>query len=299
MERKKRSTTNLANLRLAPLTTPSSEALVDKQVHTSSYIQGKSAPSTPAILHTPSYTGRDGLSPMPRHKSDLALGAVQPRLSRRKAGSRTKAADDEWLLRASASAHALVAESKGQSWRNQSFIQEYGPNTANQVDEEDYDEGYEELAAQGAAKAPRTPSCWGSRYGSRTTSRRGSRRGSMTDANRPDHGPHDSSYVDDNFFHMQPDFVDEDDREDEETVVGKLTSRASFGLGGLVDKFMSLGMFNDHRDDYDFGADDESEGRHSGNAKLPPPPPPPDEEDESRWKEDVAWLLGIAVRAFF
>lgn len=150
--RKSRSSTNLSHLTLAPLTTKLpindpemlfSDELSVQASYTTSYLQGKSAPTTPSLLaRSPSRTHHGALTPhngaaspnLPKSKSASHL------LSRAKSGSTTPGGhrrgskkdlredlqplstaprgrtDSDWLLRAGVLISSETRETKGQSW---------------------------------------------------------------------------------------------------------------------------------------------------------------------------------------
>lgn len=146
--RKNRSSTNLNHLSLAPLT--SKMPLTDPDdlpdfvasplQYNPSYLQGKSAPTTPRLLsHSPARTGsrsrRSSLHAtqadlLPKSKSAVHLagpaagkhgcsGAASP-ISRRRKDEHGLSAqhrnDSDWLLRAGALISSETRESKGQAW---------------------------------------------------------------------------------------------------------------------------------------------------------------------------------------
>ncbi|KAH9808836.1 putative Cytochrome-P450 family protein [Teratosphaeria destructans] len=366
--RSKRPTTNLSNLRLAPLSTKFAEPPVQDSTavkspyeadssaafarHHSSYLQGRSAPSTPGILSrtssrrqftgglsrrgslyeddTPvqyaalSRDGRDkvrvevGSGQIPKAKSDEALLAAerlssgQTRQKRQKqVGSKTGAntprakskvgLDEDWLSRTRASTNALVQEAKGQSW----LASRESSTSLAHLDSDDDDEGYEEMAALSASQARfqiladaaspastriRSPA-WGSRYGSRTGSRMTSRRGTT----------------------LEPDFVDED-VEDDEGDVGRLTGNASFGLGGIVDRLMGFNLFGVEEDaeatDEEEREDeteeqrrqrleDEKRRRREQSKSVVVPAPESGEDGVNEGWRDAAWLFSVATKTLF
>ncbi|KAL8334653.1 hypothetical protein RB598_009082 [Gaeumannomyces tritici] len=151
--RKNRSSTNLNHLTLAPLTTKLpigdaedlAEALTAPPVQTTSYLQGKSAPTTPGLLsHSParsrsrSHTRNDGAiaaGTLTKSKSTTHLhlrksnggghhknsGILSPATKRRRdeAGgglSSKDRNDSDWMLRAGAVLSGECRESKGQAW---------------------------------------------------------------------------------------------------------------------------------------------------------------------------------------
>ncbi|EMC97727.1 hypothetical protein BAUCODRAFT_33450 [Baudoinia panamericana UAMH 10762] len=264
--RSKRSTTNLADLRPSPLTTRFEEP-PEKQTsarspyedaqgltfsrHHSSYIQGKSAPTSPGILSrsssrrnlgaglsrrgslydndvqyqynaAPTPGSRDraevGSGQIPKAKSEAAL-LVQQRLS----GQAKKYTDEDWLTRTSAATNALLQEAKGQSW----LASRDSSTTLTHLDSDDDEDdgGYEEMAALSASQArletKLNPSAsrikspmWSSRYGSRANSRRTSRQQSPVSTRTPLGAPIGYDGPSDYFskgVQMKADFINEED----------------------------------------------------------------------------------------
>jgi hypothetical protein len=152
--RKNRSTTNLNHLTLAPLTSklPLNDAddsadPLSAPPQTTSYLQGKSAPTTPRLLsrspgpRSPRSHSRGASTPsarLPKSKSTTLLnppgsapsahsirhsasGATSPTLRRRPRGDDSLQAgkdrsDTDWLLRAGALISSETRDAKGQSW---------------------------------------------------------------------------------------------------------------------------------------------------------------------------------------
>ncbi|GAW15367.1 hypothetical protein ANO14919_047760 [Xylariales sp. No.14919] len=143
--RKNRSTTNLNHLSLAPLTTKmpltDSEYLPDFIApplhHNPSYLQGKSAPTTPRLLQSPSQTRSN--SPRRRasiadaHSAVIALSKSKSttQLHVQKGGRHASGGlsslprrrhdedqrrDSDWMLRTGALISSETRESKGQAW---------------------------------------------------------------------------------------------------------------------------------------------------------------------------------------
>ncbi|KAI9054197.1 hypothetical protein LZ554_001368 [Drepanopeziza brunnea f. sp. 'monogermtubi'] len=129
-----RSFTNLNHLTLAPLSSrlplPDADALPDLST---SYIEGRSAPTTPSILSRSSsrvFLTRPLTMALPKSKSSTHLLAPPPRKQPRSGttspgGTRlrnelalteTYRGDSDWLLRAGAAISLSTRESKGQSW---------------------------------------------------------------------------------------------------------------------------------------------------------------------------------------
>lgn len=141
--RHNRSSTNLNHLTLAPLTSrlPIADAddLPEPESHHVSYIEGRSAPTTPSILSRSSsrvsLKKRQAQAALPKSKSSTHLTVgKQPRQNPTSPGgtrlrqtvtreeltiSSLSARDrneSDWLLRASASISTSTRESKGQAW---------------------------------------------------------------------------------------------------------------------------------------------------------------------------------------
>ncbi len=141
--RKTRSTTNLNHLSLAPLTSKlpltDHDDLPDPLSAPSvsgSYLQGRSAPTTPRLLSRSAAPSRSGSHArgystprvaLPKSKSATQLagshgrrtsGAVSPNTRRRKDDTLLlrDASDTDWLLRAGALISTETREYKGQSW---------------------------------------------------------------------------------------------------------------------------------------------------------------------------------------
>lgn len=142
--RKNRSTGNLNHLSLAPLTSklPLQEdtdtEYADPVLTTPSYLQGKSAPTTPRLLsrslgRSPQPRSRPTSVPssaarLPKSKSATHLPAstggkyhhhrqpVSPPFKRRSHDPEPRSQDSDWLLRAGALISTETRESKGQAW---------------------------------------------------------------------------------------------------------------------------------------------------------------------------------------
>ncbi|KAH8596497.1 hypothetical protein B0O99DRAFT_620579 [Bisporella sp. PMI_857] len=207
-----RSSTNLNHLTLAPLTSRlplSDQEDLPDQIHMS-YIEGRSAPTTPSILSSsPSHVRKLTNSGLPKSKSSTHLlhskqprpGSVTPggtKPKRREELSISSLSahhrnDSDWLLRAGATIATSTRESKGQAW-----LVSRASSTSLSAQQDEDNELYQHEQSQGGSRrgsadaddefSPVTtrrslsfgpPSAPGSRpvsrYGSRVTSRRGSR----------------------------------------------------------------------------------------------------------------------------
>jgi hypothetical protein len=145
--RKNRSSTNLNHLSLAPLTTklPTNDTDImftelNIQTYSTSYLQGKSAPTTPSLLsrsprpadsRTRHHSRQGSATPLPKSKSAVHMGPQtrtlrsgttspggQQRRGLRKEEPVTARGptDGDWLLRAGVLISSETRESKGQSW---------------------------------------------------------------------------------------------------------------------------------------------------------------------------------------
>lgn len=144
--RKNRSSTNLNHLSLAPLTTklPINDTEImftELNIHTysTSYIQGKSAPTTPSLLsrsprransRTRHHFRQGSATPLPKSKSAIHIGpqGKTPRSGTTSPGGQRRGSrkeepvsargrtDSDWLLRAGVLISSETRESKGQSW---------------------------------------------------------------------------------------------------------------------------------------------------------------------------------------
>lgn len=246
------------------------------------------------------------------HKRSRTGGSTTPALSK----SRSRTADDDWLTHTSATANALLLESKGHTWLTTRMS-----STNLVIASDDDDEGYEEMAALSATTAklqtvdsegqatPR-PEKWGSRFGSRRTSRRGSLAGGARTPLAPS----------DDYFNQatpaaQPAPVFVEDSEDDtegEAELTELTKDRSFGLGPVVDRLMSNLFSLPEGEETGTETGNESEtpaearARRVAEAKrrqqekerlvAPPAPKPGDDDDKVGLWQDAGWLLGVASR---
>ncbi|KAE9986522.1 hypothetical protein EG328_005408 [Venturia inaequalis] len=286
--RSRRSFPNLQHLSLAPL---SSRFPIDDDGYeqnaqevstpTSSYIQGKSAPTTPSILsrsHSRQRKGKklfiqespyapnlDMANQMINSKSTSALLAHgQQHPSRRSTGTHSPVAvrhaknpsqpDDEWLHRAGLAIASEMRQTKGQAWivsrdSSTSLVDQSAP-------EHSYTHDHLHAARPGphfgdfedgfvTPKFSRNPS----RTPSAKTSRRGSRVGSKMDFMTPMDARTPAQWTADGYFDnldtAEPDFVDmEDEGADDEEEVSRLAKQKGSGLGGFVDRLVGFSLFN-------------------------------------------------------
>ncbi|KAI0205481.1 hypothetical protein F4808DRAFT_455709 [Astrocystis sublimbata] len=299
--RKNRSSHNLNHLSLAPMTTkmPLTDSenlpeLVASPLHyNSSYLQGKSAPTTPRLLQSPSQTRSnsprrrasisDAAGPLSKSKSTThlhvrkgsrhAVGSLTPRQSRRRHGEDQRA-DSDWMLRIGALISSETRESKGQAW----LVSKASSTSLTGMRDPD-EEAYErerarerELASlrnsrrgsvAGIDEGLVSP---GSRYGSRSHSRVGSRSRLKTPLER---------IAQDGYFSQElmpenipgPDFVGLDEKLEafemdttkaDEATVRRLVMRP--GGGGVGAWMWSLFSVEENNEDSDAADDDMTDG---------------------------------------
>ncbi|KAI0181343.1 hypothetical protein GGR52DRAFT_31008 [Hypoxylon sp. FL1284] len=250
--RKNRSSTNLQHLSLAPLTSKlpltDPDELPDFATqsfqHNVSYLQGKSAPTTPRLLQSPARTR--GNSPSRRHssahehlntanipKSKSTTHLVPPSAKRSGLGtlsplprqhgpssSHKERSDSDWMLRTGALISSETRESKGQAWLV-SRASSTSLTGMRDVDEETYERELareRELASRRSSRRGSMASAeeevfpQGSRYGSRSQSRVGSRSRLRTPNERhPQEGYFGHDPVEEEFM-QGPDFVSLDEK---------------------------------------------------------------------------------------
>ncbi|KAL7948238.1 hypothetical protein V8C42DRAFT_245804 [Trichoderma barbatum] len=296
VRRKNRSSTNINHLSLAPLTTKlpidDDEAIVDAAVPgprpSTSYLQGKSAPTTPRLLassatnprsrsrsrnRTPSASG----APMTKSKSSshltnsnaakkAATGASTPRRRH------DEGPDGDWLLRTGALMTFEAKEYKGQSWlvSRQSSTSLTGIRSIEDVAFEDELAREREMTSlltsrRGSlADDDMSISIIGSKMHSRSHSLHGSRSQLMTPVERL--LGEENSYFPSQESLAGPDFIDLDERleelerdtvEDAEAAVRRLMRRGNAGKAGWMTSFMGWSLFS--VDENDEETDDESE----------------------------------------
>jgi hypothetical protein len=240
----------------------------------------------------------------PRRKT---AGSNTPRL-RSNMRLSTKGEED-WLSHATATANALLQESRGQTWLNSRDSPSALALPSSDEDDVD-DEGYEEMAATAQLSSPQNPRTaspsayrWGSRFGSRSGSRRTSRIGSPTISRTPLLHPNlegVSSYFDaheESEDDTNPGAADEGDDEAE---LKNLAQNPSIGFGGIFERIAGIGWFAGG-DSEESGVETDLDGddgkRRRTPKPLPPPPVPGDDGQRVGMWEDAAWLLSIAGRA--
>lgn len=261
VRRSNRSNINLHHLSLAPLTAKlplrDPEELPDEAPrprsahgHTMSYLEGKSAPTTPGVLSRSSSRvslRKPILNGLAKSKSstnftDARLGAPRSPLGVKRRGidkddlalSSLTAADrndSDWLLRAGALIASETRESKGQAWL---VSRASSTSLTGQIDEDEAalerqlarERDSRRTSRRGSAAdaddefSPVTTrmsyggSKQGSRFGSRTTSRAQSRRGSRAQLFTPlavTEKNKESYFGAEEGFLTEPDFVDIDE----------------------------------------------------------------------------------------
>ncbi|KAI2468253.1 hypothetical protein F4781DRAFT_275594 [Annulohypoxylon bovei var. microspora] len=308
--RKNRSTTNLQHLSLAPLTSrfplTDPEELPDFGAasfqHNSSYLQGKSAPTTPRLLQSPSHTRANSPSrrrssahdiletKIPKSKSTThlaasnakraGLGTFSPLPHHHGSSEARERGDSDWMLRTGALISSETRESKGQAW----LISRASSTSLTGVRDAD-EEAYErELAREkeitsrrgsrrgSVASADDDPFSPNSRYGSRSQSRTGSRSHLRTPVERHAHDGYFSQEAPAGESIPGPDFVSLDEKLEafevdtsklDEAVVRKLVNRKSGGMSSWMWSLFSVEENDEESDNADGETSDgETEGSH-------------------------------------
>ncbi|KAM3514476.1 hypothetical protein MY11210_001920 [Beauveria gryllotalpidicola] len=337
--RKNRSSTNVNHLTLAPLTVklplndPDSIANLSSGPVTSSYLEGKSAPTTPrflghaaAIPRSRSHQ-RHGSESMTKSRSSTHLpgssgssnsrhpgsGASTPRRRRAAADEPTLTSrhrnDSDWMLRTGALMSSEAREYKGQAWL---VSRQSSTSLAAMQRHPDEDAFEQELARErhhrrGSFAVADGDDLLSSPVYSRRTSRFASReRGA---------GGSDSYFSADAI--SGPDFVnldqkleelERDDELDDEAAIRRLMREGKALKGSWIASFIGWSLFEEdgEDDEEDEEEDDEEDGgrgaqtpRHiEGVTNLPSVKLPPPKEGESSWN-DAAWLLSLASKVLF
>jgi hypothetical protein len=287
--RKNRSTTNLNHLSLAPLTSKlplndedAFEGVTTPPQRTLSYLQGKSAPTTPALLsRSPARSqSRPSRSPapftsLPKSKSASHLassntrksisGAASPKVRRRKDEplSAKDGSDSDWLLRTGALISSETREFKGQAWL---VSRASSTSLTGMHDDEEEDKTFERETVRIREISSRKGSRRGSlanleddhsSLGSHKASRSHSRAGSRTQLFHPPERYDDDSYFPQGIEHGEyvagPDFVNLDERleaiqvdtsyEDEATI-RRLVKRGNGGVETWVGNLIGWSLFS-------------------------------------------------------
>ncbi|KAI2631911.1 hypothetical protein GGR54DRAFT_6451 [Hypoxylon sp. NC1633] len=311
--RKNRSSTNLQHLSLAPLT--SKMPLTDPEdlpdfaaqpfQHNVSYLQGKSAPTTPRLLQSPPRTRgnspsrrrssvQDALNAkLPKSKSTThlavsnakraGLGVMSPLPRHHGSSSTRERVDSDWMLRAGALISSETRESKGQAWL---VSRASSTSLAGMHDPEE--EAYErelarerELASRRSSRRGSMASADedafsqpGSRYGSRSQSRAGSRAHLRTPMER---------HTQDGYFGLPvtgeepiqgPDFVGLDEKLEafevdtsqlDEAALRKLVNGKNGGMGSWMWSLFSV----EENDEESDPADGETSDGETEGSHLP------------------------------
>ncbi|KAI1175769.1 hypothetical protein F4777DRAFT_304565 [Nemania sp. FL0916] len=308
--KKNRSTTNVNYLSLAPLTTklPLADAehfpdfIAPPVHHNLSYLQGKSAPTTPRLLQSPPHTRSNSprrRASVPDSATVLAKSKSATQLHGRK-GSRHAVAgfsplphhrygedqrrDSDWMLRTGALISSETRESKGQAW-----LASRASSTSLTGMRDAEEEAYErELAREkqlASARNSRRGSAVefeedflspGSRYGSRSQSRVGSRSRMRTPLER---------VTQDGYFGQQtteedipgPDFVGLDEKleaiesdttQADEATIRRLVTRRSNGVGAWMWSLFAVEENDEDSDTGDGGVTDGETESHPRSAST-------------------------------
>lgn len=260
----------------------------------SSYIQGRSAPTTPSILsasghprrtkqkktsyandsYFPADSTHDGLLTKAKsvggmalpHQSYLGMSeAPTSPLQIRGPSKPTAQTGDDWYYRIGSAIASGTRENKGQSW----LVSRDSSTSLVQNHEEDayHTQEHAELQKAGSNHASRRASRAASRVASAKPSRRGSKVGSRVEfANAIDASLNVRSiegYFDQ--MNIEPDFVEKEDQDalKDDAEVARLSRVPGFGIGGLVDKLVGWPLFN-----VEEPSDEEDEVEEESSAQL-------------------------------
>ncbi|KAI0872464.1 hypothetical protein GGS24DRAFT_436384 [Hypoxylon argillaceum] len=344
VRKKNRSNTNLNYLSLAPLTNrmPLTDAEHLPEFsnppihHNPSYLQGKSAPTTPRLLQSPSQTRSNS----PRRRASISDAATALAKSKsathlhvRKGGRHAvnglsalprhrhdedQQGDSDWMLRTGALISSETRESKGQAWLV-SKASSTSLTGMRDADEEAYERELAREKQLASLRNSRRSSAVGfdedlvspgSRYGSRSQSRVGSRSRMRTPLERvaPD-GYFSQEFIEDHI--PGPDFVGLDERleaietdtsQADEATVRRLVMRRSGGVGAWM---WSLFAVEENDEDSDTADGDITDGETESHPRSASTV---DFEGFSTLPEsrvpppreggwqDAAWLLSVASK---
>ena len=306
--RKNRSATSLNHLTLAPLTIKlpieDEEEILNSSTTTSqrttSYLQGKSAPTTPRLLsrspagprsrshhRTPSAPDES----IAKSKSSSHLpgrpsrsGATTPKRRKDESLERT---DSDWVLRTGALMSNEAREYKGQNWlvSRQSSTSLAGLRDA----EEDAFEAElarereitSRMASRRGSLAVESPEASApvSRYASRTHSRSHSLAAGVRSRV---HTPGERHFAGDGYFAMHepvsgPDFVnldskleelEQDTTQEDEATVRRLVRREQAGKGSWIGNVVGWSLFS--VDEHEEGSDDDGDDDSTGEGSSQP-----------------------------
>ncbi|KAI9771310.1 MAG: hypothetical protein M1840_002280 [Geoglossum simile] len=325
----KRSTTSLNHLSLAPLTSKfpigDEDQLPDigESRGRSSYIEGKSAPTTPGILSRDNSSVRlasakQNSIPKSKSSSQLHAHASHQRTNRKNLG-----ASSEWLQRAGAIISSGTRESKGQSWLVSRA------SSTSLVDHE----GREDFSFADDEFSPYSPRA-GSRIDSRVESRHGSksridlmtqwvpRAGLNGDNDDMTRNPSSGFIAEPDFVNVDEDLYGDDDGDDDgDAELNRIARLRGFGLGGWVDRLIGWSLFaveEDGEESEDSGEEhigveeqerkmvdiDVRRKREESDRVIREPPSNGEDTDtaptdqEGGW-QDAAWLLSVATKVLF
>ena len=308
--RKNRSFTNINHLTLAPLTARlpiedddiSDPSLGPQSV---SYLQGKSAPTTPRLLtHSPAGPRsqsrtrahrRTGSAPgthINKSKSAVHIGGKNSRSQsglmtpRRKKDDSLERVDSDWLLRAGAVMSNEAREFKGQNWlvSRQSSTSLAGiRGTEEEAFEAELAREREYASRRGSRRGSVAADSDNSPAGSRYASRAGSRSQSMAAGSRSVlMSPNEKHHGEDSYFPEQedadgPDFVNLDSRleeleqdteQDDEAMVRRLVRKGQNGKGSWISNVVgTLFAVDENEEDSDDDEEDEEGSEEVGAGR--------------------------------
>lgn len=300
--RQNRSGTNINHLSLAPLTVklPLSDAddvlVSPAHAYSTSYLQGKSAPTTPRLLShstrpsrsrsrqrvpiTKSVSSTHLVAAAAAHPRRPGSGAATPRRRRDDAlGPRDDRSDSDWLLRTGALMSSEAREYKGQAW----LVSRQSSTSLTGMRDADDDAFELELARERDVASRRTSrrgssvladddatpngSRFPSRFHSRSHSMAESHSHAGTPLDRPDDGGA-SYFPDQDMSVVRPDFVDLDEKleeleldaaHDDEATVRRLVRRGQAGKGSWISNVIGWSLFSVDENEEGSGGDDDDD----------------------------------------
>lgn len=335
--RKNRSSTNINHLSLAPLTSKLPLKDLDALPDSShSYIEGRSAPTTPRFLGHTSATPRsrshartpsvgDSIS---KSKSSSALSKKKPRSGastprRRKDDSQLPhhGGDSDWILRTGAMVSTEAREFKGQAW----LVSRQSSTSLSGMRADPGQDAYEQELVREREMSRRGSSAFAdddaSPVVSRLPSRFQSRRPSAVESRSQVMTPADRNG--DSYFPEPisgPDFVnldekleqlEKDSEQDDEAAIRQLVREGQTGKRSWLGNMMGLSLFavdeNDEDSDSDADSLDDELQQSVQGARTPrqvegitmlPVEKIPAPAKEGGWN-DATWLLSVATKVLF
>ena len=340
---KNRSSTNINHLSLAPLTSKLPLTDADElpeplpvTTRSTSYLQGKSAPTTPRLFSRSEAPSRSASRPrgastprvtIPKSKSATQLarpdgrrtpGTMSPSVRRRKdeVAPARDGNDTDWMLRAGALISTETREYKGQAWlvsrASSTSLSGFDDPEEQAIDEELA--RARDMASKNASRRASVAAALDDAGFSPTQSRYGSRSQMMTPAERRSvDGYFPSAGAEEVDFIAGPDFVNLDEKLEslqidntsiqDEAYVRRLVKRGqvSSWFGNVLGFQLFSVEETENEEESDGEADEPVEERRRSNAHLfegasPAEARMPPPKADEGGWHDAAWLLTVASK---